>query len=110
MEVRPADGLGHRPRQARHGRHHAQNHCQIGNMGLALKLILDWLDESGGRAAASAGRQVQNLVGPAPLNPRRARASSGGATERMRAVHARFRDDLGFDASRSSSKARARPY
>jgi hypothetical protein len=34
----------------------AQNHCQIGNMGPALKVILDWLDESGGRAAASAGR------------------------------------------------------
>jgi alpha-beta hydrolase superfamily lysophospholipase len=27
----------------------AQNHCQIGNMGLALKVILDWLDETGGR-------------------------------------------------------------
>jgi len=26
----------------------AQNHCQIGNMGLALKVILDWLDETGG--------------------------------------------------------------
>jgi len=29
----------------------AQNHCQIGNMGLALKVILDWLDETGGRLA-----------------------------------------------------------
>lgn len=29
----------------------AQNHCQIGNMGLAIKVILDWLDETGGRAA-----------------------------------------------------------
>jgi alpha-beta hydrolase superfamily lysophospholipase len=29
----------------------AQNHCQIGNMGLALKVILNWLDETGGRAA-----------------------------------------------------------
>jgi alpha-beta hydrolase superfamily lysophospholipase len=27
------------------------NHCQIGNMGLALKVILGWLDESGGRKA-----------------------------------------------------------
>ena len=27
----------------------AQNHCQIGNMGLALKVILSWLDETGGR-------------------------------------------------------------
>lgn len=27
----------------------AQNHCQIGNMGIALKVILDWLDETGGR-------------------------------------------------------------
>ena len=27
----------------------AQNHCQIGNMGVALKVILDWLDETGGR-------------------------------------------------------------
>jgi alpha-beta hydrolase superfamily lysophospholipase len=26
-----------------------QNHCQIGNMGLALKVILGWLDETGGR-------------------------------------------------------------
>jgi alpha-beta hydrolase superfamily lysophospholipase len=29
----------------------AQNHCQIGNMGLALKVILDWLDQTGGRTA-----------------------------------------------------------
>jgi pimeloyl-ACP methyl ester carboxylesterase len=34
----------------------AQNHCQIGNMGLALKVILDWLDETGGRTAESADR------------------------------------------------------
>jgi hypothetical protein len=27
----------------------AQNHCQIGNMGLAVKVILGWLDETGGR-------------------------------------------------------------
>ena len=27
----------------------AQNHCQIGNMGVALKVILGWLDETGGR-------------------------------------------------------------
>lgn len=27
----------------------AQNRCQIGNMGLALKVINDWLDETGGR-------------------------------------------------------------
>jgi alpha-beta hydrolase superfamily lysophospholipase len=32
----------------------AQNHCQIGNMGLALKVILNWLDETGGRTAVSA--------------------------------------------------------
>ena len=30
----------------------AQNHCQIGNMGLALKVILDWLDETEGRVAS----------------------------------------------------------
>jgi alpha-beta hydrolase superfamily lysophospholipase len=35
----------------------AQNHCQIGNMGLALKVIFDWLDETGGRTAESADRQ-----------------------------------------------------
>jgi alpha-beta hydrolase superfamily lysophospholipase len=29
----------------------AQNHCQIGNVGVALKVILDWLDETGGRTA-----------------------------------------------------------
>lgn len=23
---------------------HAQNHCQIGNLGLALQVILQWLD------------------------------------------------------------------
>jgi pimeloyl-ACP methyl ester carboxylesterase len=34
----------------------AQNHCQIGNMGLALKVIIDWLDETGGRTAKSADR------------------------------------------------------
>jgi len=27
----------------------AQNHCQIGNLGLALRVILGWLDSSGGR-------------------------------------------------------------
>lgn len=27
----------------------AQNHCQIGNTGLAIKVILDWLDAVGGR-------------------------------------------------------------
>lgn len=32
----------------------AQNHCQIGNMGLALKVIFDWLDETGGRSAEVA--------------------------------------------------------
>ena len=31
----------------------AQNHCQIGNMGLALKVILGWLDETGGRRQQS---------------------------------------------------------
>jgi len=30
---------------------HASNHCQIGNTGLAIKVILDWLDEVGGRTA-----------------------------------------------------------
>jgi hypothetical protein len=25
----------------------AQNHCQVGNMGLAIKVILDWLDAAG---------------------------------------------------------------
>jgi alpha-beta hydrolase superfamily lysophospholipase len=34
----------------------AQNHCQIGNMGLALKVILDWLDQTGGRTAEAADR------------------------------------------------------
>jgi alpha-beta hydrolase superfamily lysophospholipase len=28
----------------------AQNHCQIGNTGLAVRVILDWLDAIGGRA------------------------------------------------------------
>jgi hypothetical protein len=28
-----------------------QNHCQMGNMGLALKVILGWLDETGARKA-----------------------------------------------------------
>jgi alpha-beta hydrolase superfamily lysophospholipase len=28
----------------------AQNHCQIGNTGLAIRVILDWLDAFGGRA------------------------------------------------------------
>jgi alpha-beta hydrolase superfamily lysophospholipase len=32
----------------------AQNHCQIGNQGLALKVILDWLDQVGGRSAEHA--------------------------------------------------------
>jgi len=29
----------------------AQNHCQTGNTGLALKVIFDWLDQTGGRTA-----------------------------------------------------------
>jgi alpha-beta hydrolase superfamily lysophospholipase len=29
----------------------AQNHCQIGNTGLAIKVILDWIDTTGGRTA-----------------------------------------------------------
>jgi alpha-beta hydrolase superfamily lysophospholipase len=32
----------------------AQNHCQIGNTGLAIKVILDWLDAVGGRTGAAA--------------------------------------------------------
>ncbi|MFE1433569.1 MULTISPECIES: alpha/beta fold hydrolase [Streptomyces] len=32
----------------------AQNHCQIGNQGLALKVILDWLDQVGGRSPEPA--------------------------------------------------------
>ena len=32
----------------------AQNHCQIGNQGLAIKVILEWLDSVGGRIAESA--------------------------------------------------------
>jgi alpha-beta hydrolase superfamily lysophospholipase len=31
----------------------AQNHCQIGNTGLAIKVILDWLDAVGGRTPDS---------------------------------------------------------
>jgi alpha-beta hydrolase superfamily lysophospholipase len=34
----------------------AQNHCQIGNQGLALKVILDWVDATGGRTPEPAGR------------------------------------------------------
>jgi pimeloyl-ACP methyl ester carboxylesterase len=28
---------------------HADNHCQVGNLGLALRVTLDWLDTTGGR-------------------------------------------------------------
>jgi alpha-beta hydrolase superfamily lysophospholipase len=34
----------------------AQNHCQTGNTGLAIKVILDWLDAVGGRTAGPAGQ------------------------------------------------------
>jgi hypothetical protein len=34
----------------------AQNHCQIGNTGLALKVIFDWLDQTGGRTFESVDR------------------------------------------------------
>ena len=34
----------------------AQNHCQVGNTGLAIKVILHWLDAFGGRTAAPASR------------------------------------------------------
>jgi pimeloyl-ACP methyl ester carboxylesterase len=33
----------------------AQNHCQIGNTGLAIKVILDWLDAVGGRTVDAEG-------------------------------------------------------
>jgi alpha-beta hydrolase superfamily lysophospholipase len=33
----------------------AQNHCQIGNTGLAIKVILDWIDATGGRTAPDGG-------------------------------------------------------
>ncbi len=35
---------------------HAQNHCRIGNQGLALKVIFDWLGQAGGRTADPAAR------------------------------------------------------
>ena len=31
----------------------AQNHCQVGNFGLALRTIVNWLDELSGEAAKS---------------------------------------------------------
>lgn len=34
----------------------ASNHCQTGNTGLALQVILDWLDAFGGRTAEAADR------------------------------------------------------
>ena len=34
----------------------AQNYCQIGNIGLAPKVILGWLDETRGRTAELADR------------------------------------------------------
>jgi pimeloyl-ACP methyl ester carboxylesterase len=34
----------------------AQNHCQVGNTGLAIRVILSWLDAFGGRAAEPASR------------------------------------------------------
>jgi alpha-beta hydrolase superfamily lysophospholipase len=34
----------------------AQNHVQIGNQGLAIKVILEWLDASGGRTAEPSSR------------------------------------------------------
>jgi hypothetical protein len=34
----------------------AQNHCQVGNTGLAIRVILSWLDAFGGRAAEAASR------------------------------------------------------
>ena len=34
----------------------AQNHCQTGNTGLAIKVILDWLDTVGGRTAGPASQ------------------------------------------------------
>jgi len=30
---------------------HAQNHCQIGNLGLSLRVIVNWLDAVGGRTS-----------------------------------------------------------
>ena len=32
----------------------AQNHCQVGNTGLAIKVILEWLDAFGGRTPDGA--------------------------------------------------------
>jgi hypothetical protein len=32
----------------------AQNHGQVGNQGLAIQVILEWIDASGGRTAEPA--------------------------------------------------------
>ena len=37
----------------------AQNHCQTGNTGLAIEVILDWLDQTGGRTARPDGRREE---------------------------------------------------
>lgn len=39
----------------------AHNHCQIGNMGLALRVMLDWLNETGGRARQHGSEPTQQL-------------------------------------------------
>jgi pimeloyl-ACP methyl ester carboxylesterase len=39
---------------------HAQNHCQVGNLGLALHVILDWLDAVGGRTTNSSNQSTSH--------------------------------------------------
>jgi hypothetical protein len=41
------------------GAEHAHNHCQVGGLGLALKVILNWLDNHAGRTSISNSRETQ---------------------------------------------------
>ncbi|MFI7067189.1 alpha/beta hydrolase [Kribbella sp. NPDC050124] len=44
----------------------AQNHCQVGNLGLALQVILTWLDDHGGRNAVPDDRTPRAVADTAP--------------------------------------------
>lgn len=58
---------------------HAQNHCQVGNIGLAIGVILTWLDATGGRTASPATGDAQGETHPyfRRIRPRRTRQPRG---------------------------------
>jgi alpha-beta hydrolase superfamily lysophospholipase len=65
----------------------ASSHCQCGNTGLAIKVILDWMDQAGGRTALLRRRA------PRTSCPRRPGRSLGRTLTAFRASSCRLAGD-----------------